>query len=60
MGVAPEAIAEMDFSFAMDFSPFYVASPRVEDEVNLCFLTDIFLFPALASFSFHTSFSLIR
>jgi hypothetical protein len=35
------------FAFAVDFSPLYIASPRVEDEVNLFFLTDIFLFPAL-------------
>jgi hypothetical protein len=32
------------------FSPSYDASPRVEDEVNLCFLIDIFLSPALFSF----------
>jgi hypothetical protein len=38
------------FAFVVDFSPLYIASPRVEDEVNLCFLTDIFLFPAHFSF----------
>jgi hypothetical protein len=35
----------------MDFSPSYAASPRVEDEVNLCFLTDILLFPTLFFFT---------
>jgi hypothetical protein len=32
------------------FFPSYDASPRVKDEVNLCFLIDIFLSPALSFF----------
>jgi hypothetical protein len=32
------------------FSPSYDASPRVKDEVNLCFFIDIFLSPALSLF----------
>jgi hypothetical protein len=32
------------------FSPSYDASPRVKDEVNLCFFIDIFLSPVLSSF----------
>jgi hypothetical protein len=46
------------FAFAMDFSSLYIASPRVEDKVNLCFLTDIFLFPALFSLFFERIFFL--
>jgi hypothetical protein len=35
----------------MGFLLFRNTSPRVEDEVNLCFLTDIFLFPAFFIFA---------
>jgi hypothetical protein len=42
------------------FSPSYDASPRVKDEVNLCFFIDIFLSPALSSFFCTHLFSLIR
>jgi hypothetical protein len=31
------------------FSPYYDASPRVKNEVNLCFFIDIFLSPILSS-----------
>jgi hypothetical protein len=49
------------FAFAVDFSPLYIASPWVEDEEHLCFLTNIFLFPALFSLFFlNASFSLIH
>jgi hypothetical protein len=38
------------FAFAMGFPPLHNTSPRVEDEVNLCFVTDISLFPAFFIF----------
>jgi hypothetical protein len=67
MGVALEAIAEI-FGYRLKkidnpvpYTSSYAASPQVEDEVNLCFLTDIFLFPAIISLAvFYASFSLIR
>jgi hypothetical protein len=55
MGVAPKAIAEI-FGYRLKkidnpvpYTSSYAASLQVEDEVNLCFLTDIFLFPAIIS-----------
>jgi hypothetical protein len=48
------------FAFVVDFSPFYIASPRVEDEVNFVLLDRYCLIPySLLSLCFSLSFERI-